>query len=66
MVRRRHKHKPGLKTTEFWLALLVTASGIAATVWSSKPWAQALGMFSSALTAAGYAFARAHVKKQSP
>lgn len=55
--------RPGLRTTEFWLALVVTTAGIAAAVFSKEPWAQIVGGVAATLTANGYAFARAGTKK---
>lgn len=55
--------KSGIKTTEFWMALVVTVAGVVASVYSTQPWAQALGLVASALASAGYGLSRASVKK---
>ncbi len=57
-----NKIRPGLRTSEFWLAFIVTFAGAVAAVYAEAQWAQVAGLLSSALTAAGYAFARAKVK----
>lgn len=56
--------KPGIKTTEFWLALIVTIGGAVAAVYTEAPWAKVLGLVASALASAGYSFSRAQVKTQ--
>jgi hypothetical protein len=55
--------KPGLKTTEFWLALIVTAGVAVATVYEDQPWARIVGLVAAALTSAGYGLSRAIAKK---
>ena len=55
--------RPGLKTTEFWLALIVTLGGAVAGVYAEAQWAQVAGMLTSALVVAGYGFSRANVKR---
>lgn len=54
--------KPGLKTTEFWLALIVTAGVAVATVFEDEPWARIVGLVAAALTSAGYGLSRAIAK----
>ncbi len=54
--------RPGIRTSEFWLAFIVTLAGAVAAVYAEAQWSQVAGLLSSALTAAGYAFARAKVK----
>jgi hypothetical protein len=54
--------KPGLQTTEFWLALIVAVGGMLATAYSPQPWAQVAGIISAALASMGYGFVRAQVK----
>ena len=55
-------HKPGLRTTEFWLAICVATMCSVAAVYSKYEWAQVAGTIGAALTAAGYGFSRASVK----
>ena len=55
--------KPGVKTSEFWLALAVTIAGAISAVYAEAEWAQALGIVASGLASAGYSFARAQVKR---
>lgn len=55
--------RPGLKTTEFWLAMIVTIGGMVASVYAEAQWAQVAGMVAAALAAAGYGFSRAGVKR---
>lgn len=54
--------KPGIKTTEFWVALVVTTLGGAAVVFSNSPWAQLGGIVAAALASAGYSFSRGATK----
>lgn len=57
--------KQGYKTTEFWLTLVATLVGAAVAsgaIPETSPWAQALGLVSSLLAAAGYTAARSFVK----
>jgi len=54
--------KPGIKTSEFWLAFAVTLAGAFAAAYSSEPWAQAISITAAALASAGYSFARANTK----
>ena len=54
--------RPGILTTEFWLALIVTLLGALAAVYA-EPWAQVAGLVAAALAAAGYGFSRASVKR---
>jgi hypothetical protein len=55
--------RPGLRTTEFWLALAVVILGALATTFSTEPWAQIAGTIAAALSAAGYSFARTAAKR---
>lgn len=55
--------KPGIKSTEFWLALIVTVLGAVATVYAEAEWAKVGGIVAAALSSAGYSFARAQVKR---
>ena len=54
--------KPGIKTTEFWLALGVVVLGAIASVYTDSDWAKVAGTAASALAAAGYGFARTAAK----
>ena len=54
--------KPGWKTTEFLIALLVTAGVAVATVYEDQPWARMIGLVAAALTSAGYGLSRAIAK----
>jgi len=55
--------RPGLRTTEFWLALAATALSAAAAIYAEKEWAQVAGIIATALVAGGYGFARQAVKR---
>lgn len=55
--------KPGIKSTEFWMALVVVVGGAVAAVYADKQWAKVVGMAVSGLVAAGYGFQRAMVKR---
>lgn len=54
--------KPGLKTTEFWLALAVTVGGAVASVYADTDVGRVAGIVAATLASAGYGFARASVK----
>lgn len=54
--------KPGVKTSEFWLALVVVLAGALATVYSDHEWAKVAGIVSAAFLAAGYGLSRAVTK----
>lgn len=54
--------KAGIKSTEFWLAMVVALAGALATVYAEAQWAQVAGMIAAALATAGYGFSRAKVK----
>lgn len=56
-------NRPGIRTTEFWLALIVTALGAVASVYAEADWAKVAGIVAAALSSAGYSFSRAQVKK---
>lgn len=58
--------KPGIKTTEFWLALLVVFGSSVAAVYPTSSAAQVAGIAAGTLAAAGYGFSRALVKRGSP
>lgn len=53
----------GIRTTEFWLALIVSVSGLLAARYSEHEWAQIVGMIGAALTSLGYGFVRMQVKR---
>lgn len=55
-------NRPGYRTTEFWLALVVVIGSALQSVYATEPWAKAAGMVAGALAAAGYGFARSAVK----
>ena len=55
--------KPGVRTTEFWLALAVALGGAVATVFEEHPAAKIAGILASTLAAAGYGFSRAIAKR---
>lgn len=54
--------KAGIKTTEFWLAMVVALAGALAAVYADAEWAKVAGMVAAALASAGYGFARAQTK----
>lgn len=58
-------NKPGYKTSEFWLSVVAAIVGLlmaSGVVGEGSMWAQALGMVSTALAAAGYATSRGITK----
>ncbi len=55
--------KPGIGTTEFWLAVVVTIIGSISAVYSSTQWGQVAGMVCATLASAGYGFSRTVLKK---
>jgi hypothetical protein len=55
--------KPGILTTEFWLALIIVIAGAFASQYAETPAGQIAGVAAGALVAAGYGFARSQVKK---
>lgn len=58
--------KPGIRTTEFWLALIVALLGAFASIYAEGDWAKVAGMVAAALASAGYGFARSSVKRTAP
>lgn len=54
--------KPGLKTTEFWLALVVTVGGAVASVYAETEIGRVDGIVAATLASAGYGFARSSAK----
>lgn len=59
----KNNTRPGLKTTEFWLALLVTVMGAIAATYAETDIGRTAGMVSAALATAGYGFVRSNVKR---
>ena len=57
--------KAGIKTTEFWLAVVVALAGALAVVYADAEWAKVAGMVAAALASAGYGFARSKTKAAS-
>lgn len=55
--------KPGLATTEFWLALIVTVVGAIAGVYADTDVGRVAGLVAATLAAAGYGFSRSNVKR---
>lgn len=55
--------KPGLRTSEFWLALVVTIFGAASSVFSHNQWAQLAGIVAAAMASAGYGWSRGTAKR---
>ena len=55
--------KPGLYSTEFWLAVVVAMFGGLAAVEADAEWARVAGIIAAALSSAGYGFSRAMVKR---
>lgn len=54
--------KPGIRTTEFFLALIVTVGGALATVFAEPEWAKVAGIIAAVLSSAGYGFMRTGLK----
>lgn len=57
--------KPGFKTTEFWLSLIVTVATLAiasGTIPTDNPYVQIASAIAAALSQAGYSFSRASTK----
>lgn len=54
--------KPGIKSTEFYMAMAVVLLGALASVYAEQEWAKAAGMVAAALASAGYGFARSKIK----
>ncbi len=55
--------RPGIKTTEFWMALAVVVFSSLAAMYAEKEWAQVAGVVGAALASAGYGFARSQAKQ---
>lgn len=54
--------RSGIKTTEFYLALVVVILGALATLFEDNPYAQMAGALAAALASAGYGISRAKSK----
>ena len=55
--------RPGIQTTEFYLALGVAVLGGIATIYADSPIAQVGGIVAAAMASAGYGFTRMNVKR---
>jgi len=55
--------KPGIRSTEFWLALVATILVSLAGVYTEAEWAKVAGIIGAALVSAGYSLSRAQVKR---
>lgn len=60
-----NQQKPGVKTTEFWLALAVAVAGAVASAYSETDAGRIAGIIASALSAMGYGVSRALTKRSS-
>ena len=56
--------KSGIRTTEFWLALVVALLGGLASIYATAEWARVAGILAAALSSMGYGISRAVVKKE--
>ena len=54
--------KPGINSSEFWMAVVVVILGAISVVFFTNPWAQVGGIVAAALVSAGYSFSRGAVK----
>lgn len=57
-------NRPGIRTTEFWLALAVAVLGGLASVYAEHEWAKVAGIIAAALASLGYGICRATVKRE--
>lgn len=55
--------KPGIATSEFWLAFLATLLCGLSVAYATQPWAQAVGVVGCTLSTMGYGFARSIAKR---
>lgn len=55
--------KPGIRSTEFWLALAATILVAVGGVWAESELAKLAGIVGAALVSAGYSLSRAQVKR---
>ena len=55
--------RPGILTTEFWLALAVCTLSAFAAIYVESEWAKVAGLIAATLASAGYSFARKSVKQ---
>ena len=53
--------KPGIKTTEFWLGMVVVVFSAVSVVYA-QPWAKVAGLVAMGLAAAGYSLSRGQAK----
>lgn len=57
--------KPGYKTTEFWITVVVALTGLAmasGAIHEGSGWDKAIGLIASTLAAMGYSASRGNVK----
>lgn len=57
--------KPGYKTSEFWVTVIVTIAGLAMAsglITAGSGWDKAIGLITSTLAAMGYSASRGSVK----
>jgi hypothetical protein len=54
--------RPGIKTTEFWLALAVAVLGGLSAAFIDETWAKVAGVIAAAISSVGYGIARAQAK----
>lgn len=54
--------RPGIKTTEFWLALLVAILGGLSVAFATEDWAKVAGVIAAAISSVGYGISRAQIK----
>lgn len=55
--------KPGVRTSEFWLACAVAFFAAASAVFTNNQWAQLGGIMAAALASAGYGWSRGTTKR---
>lgn len=55
--------RPGINTTEFWLALIVAVAGALSSVYVEAEWAKVAGIIAAALASMGYGMSRAASKQ---
>lgn len=57
---RKQQERPGIRTTEFWLAIAVNAAGVAMGMWKGH---EAIGAVMILVASGVYTLSRAFVKK---
>ena len=57
--------KPGIKTTEFWLTILVIVGSGLGSIFGDAEWVKVVSLFVGALSAMGYAQSRGRAKSGS-